>query len=100
MDKGQRGTRDAAEVSQQSKVGDNCGDQAPSVSKEERMTCSVKEQPPSQETSQAPGEPRAAAAVISVRGKNQLSVVFPDLTMTFGISAYDLSINILFGGRG
>lgn len=70
MDEGQQGTKGAAEVSQQSKAADSCEVQASSVSQEERMTCSVREQPPSQETSRVPGEHWAAAAAISVRGKN------------------------------
>lgn len=68
-DEGRQGTEGAAEVSQQSNVADSCGDQAPCVSQEERMTRGVREQPPSQESSRAPGEHWAAAAAISVRGK-------------------------------
>lgn len=72
MDEGRHGTEGVAQVSQQSKVADSCSceDQASSVSQEERMTCSVREQPPSQETSRLPGEHWAAAAAISVGGKN------------------------------
>lgn len=69
MDEGRQGTKGTAEVSQQFKVADSCEDQASSVSQEERMTCSVREQPPSQETSRVPGELWAAAAAMSVRGK-------------------------------
>lgn len=68
MDEGRRGTEGTAEVSQQSKVADSCEDQASSASQEETMTCSVREQPPSQETSRVHGEHRAAAAIL-VRGK-------------------------------
>lgn len=53
MDEGRQGTE---EVFQQSNVVDSCEDQASSESQEKRMTCSVGEQPPSQETSGAPGE--------------------------------------------
>lgn len=67
-DEGRRGTGGTAEVSQQSKVADSCEDQASSVSQEETVTCRVREQPPSQETSRVHGEHRAAAAIL-VRGK-------------------------------
>lgn len=60
MDEGRQGTEGTAEVSRQSKVADSCEDQASCVSQEERMTCSVREQPPSQETSRVPGEHWAA----------------------------------------
>lgn len=70
MDEGRQGTKGAAEASQQSKMADSCEDQASSVSQEERMTCSVREQPASQETSRVPGEHWAAAAAISVREKS------------------------------
>lgn len=52
-DEGRRGTE---EVFRQSNVVDSCEDQASSESQGERMTCSVREQPASQETSRAPGE--------------------------------------------
>lgn len=74
-DEGWQGIEATGEGSQQSKVVDSCEDQASSVGQEKRLTCSVKEQPPSQETSRVPGENWAAAAIISVRGKNSL----PDL---------------------
>lgn len=64
MDEGRRGTEGTAEVSQQSKVADSCEDQATSVSQEETVTCSVREQPPSQETSRVHGEHCAAAAIL------------------------------------
>lgn len=53
MDERRQGTE---EVFQQLNVVDSCEDQASSESQEKRMACSGGEQPPSQETSSAPGE--------------------------------------------
>lgn len=92
MDEGRRGTEGTAEVSQQSKVADSCEDQAWSVSQEETMTCSVREQPPSQETSRVHGEHSAAAAILVP--ENQPREIIPDLQITFGLSAYGMSLNI------
>lgn len=95
IDEGWQVIEGAAKVSQQSKVADSCEDQASFVSQEEKMTCSVRNQPPSQETSRVPGEHWAAAGAISATGEKQPSEIFPDLTMTFSLSAYDVSFNIL-----
>ncbi|XP_056890070.1 glutamate-rich protein 3 isoform X2 [Takifugu flavidus] len=92
MDEGRRGTEGTAEVSQQSKVADSCEDQASSVSQEETVTCSVREQPPSQETSRVHGEHSAAAAIPV--SENQSREIIPDLQITFGLSAYGMSLNI------
>lgn len=78
MDEGRRGTEGTAEVSQQSKVADSCEDQASSVSREETMTCSVREQRPSQETSRVHGEHSAAAAILVP--ENQPREIIPKFT--------------------
>lgn len=92
MDEGQWGAEGTAEVSQQSKVADSCEDQASSVSQEQTMTRSVREQPPSQESRRVHGEHSASAAVL-VREK-QPREALPDLQITFGLSAYGMSLNI------
>lgn len=69
-----RGSEGAAEASQRSGVADSCGDQGLSVSQEERMTCSVREQPSSQETSRVHGERHAAAATLSRQRERERNI--------------------------